>query len=222
MKIRVRRNQKGLDRYTIAKEMGVSYSFYCDVEDGKKTFNPKQLEDFLKVLQNSKELKLQKINILNDIKDFFERDEEGKSKADKKLIEYGIKKNDLINRLGISAATLYFLFSDFSKVGYETSHRVYDYLNGYTQDSKIDDDNSLHIDATSQIETEIPKLSVEECEIVDNSNDDSYYNDLELDSTPKNDETTRSTNDNMRIEMLEFENKMLRQKLDMISKIINM
>lgn len=229
-----RRNVRKLDRYTVAKEIGVSYDFYCDVEKGVRSFNSDQLEKFLSTLKRAKELQLEKINILSAMQKFYELDKNGNSIAKDKLKELHMSQSELASKMNVTPPVICNLLKDFTKVFYETSYRVYDYLNGYNQEPKLDitsiqdkEEKTIEISGTiADIKDEIDKEVSMPVGGVVKDNDlfiGNYSTTISnLKSVPSNGKTTRNTSENMRIEMLEFEISMLKQKLEMISKIINM
>lgn len=230
-----RRNAKKLDRYTVSKEMGVSFDFYCDVEKGLKTFNGQQLEKYLQALNNAKELNLEKINILSNMRRFYELDN-NMSMAKMKLKEFGISQSDLADKMGVSSLAICALLKDFTKTSYELAYRVYDYLNGYNQELKLDitpvqnkeERLEFKINGTvADIKDEIDRVMSKPInEVVQdgtlNVQDYNYTNNQNIASMSTNDKSTTDYSGNLKIQILEFENKILQQKLGMISKIINM
>ena len=77
MNYKKKRIKSGLSTYTVAKELGVDWKKYQDVENGKVSLEGEYLNKFLKITEfkNAKMIKFNRRQKLNDIKEFIRNGE---------------------------------------------------------------------------------------------------------------------------------------------------
>jgi transcriptional regulator with XRE-family HTH domain len=124
MNYRNRRNLKGLSIYTIAKELGVDYNQYLEVEKGKRHLEQEYIDKFLKILTNAKEIKLNRMAKLQKIYPLFTSGE-----MKNKCREYGYSHKQLGKALGLTQGAISNAMTGNKKMtSDDTMERIYDFL----------------------------------------------------------------------------------------------
>ena len=124
MNIRQRRLLRGLKAYTVAKELGIDYNTYMEVERGNRALADEYLDKFMNVMANAKEIKL---NRLEKIKKMNEEFDNGTMTELAK--EMGYTHSELAEKLGLVQGTISNnLRNDPRYISEETRERIYDFL----------------------------------------------------------------------------------------------
>ena len=124
MNYRNKRNLKRLSIYTVAKELGVDYNQYLEVEKGKRHLEQEYIDKFLKILANAKEIKLNRMVRLQKIYPLFTSGE-----MKNKCKEYGYSHAELGKALGLTQGAISNAMTGNRKMtSDDTMERIYDFL----------------------------------------------------------------------------------------------
>lgn len=125
MNYRKRRNQIGLSVYTVARELGVDYDKYLEVEKGKRPLEQEYVDKFQNIIENATQIKLERAMKMARIKPLFTNGE-----IKQKISDYGYTHSELGKALGLTQGAISNAFSGNSKLtSDDTIERIYDFLN---------------------------------------------------------------------------------------------
>lgn len=125
MNYRKRRNQIGLSVYTVARELGVDYDKYLEVEKGKRPLEQEYIDKFQNIIENATQIKLERAMKMARIKPLFTNGE-----IKQKISDYGYTHSELGKMLGMSQGNVSNAFSNNPKLtSDDTIERIYDFLN---------------------------------------------------------------------------------------------
>lgn len=125
MNYRTRRSLKKLSRYTVAKNLGVDYDKYVEVERGKRPLEKQYVDKFQEILANASEIKLAHSLRMGQVKEAFKN-----GTLRKKINEYGYTYSTLAKELGLTQGSISNAFSGNPRLtSDDTMERIYDFLN---------------------------------------------------------------------------------------------
>lgn len=125
MNYRIRRNLKHLSVYTVAKNLGVDYNKYVQVERGERSLEKEYVDKFQKIMDNATSIKLERSMKMARIRPLF-----ANGVLKEKVKEYGYTHSELGEALGLTQGTISNAFSGNLKItSDDTMERIYDFLN---------------------------------------------------------------------------------------------
>ena len=125
MNYRTRRSLKNLSRYTVAKNLGVDYNKYVEVERGKRPLEKQYVDKFQEILANASEIKLAHSLRMGQVKEAFKN-----GTLRNKINEYGYTYSTLAKELGLTQSAISNAFSGNPRLtSDDTMERIYDFLN---------------------------------------------------------------------------------------------
>lgn len=194
MNYRQKRNQKRLSVYTVAKELGIDYDKYLEVERGLRPLEQEYVDKMQRVLENASTIKMNRNIKMAQIKQSIL---DGSLK--KKMIDYGYTQKEIADILNMNSTSISYVFKeDSTNVSDDTIERVYDFL---------DDPMNKKI----KLEGRILTVDKEEEPKLDATNTFVY-------TMPKEEPKISA----LREDVLEAENKLLREEIDRLERIIEM
>lgn len=135
MNLRGRRNKVKLSLYTMAKELGLDYKTYKNIEDNRLDLPKEKIDQFVAVCSRAKEINLNRMMKMKQINYYFE----SKSyKQDMDKLGYTQQK-ELAHKIGIDKAAVCVVFN--GKGTDDNKERIYDFLKNCLN-KKIDDDKT--------------------------------------------------------------------------------
>lgn len=125
MNYRQKRNQKGLSLYTVARELGVDYNKYVEVERGQRALEQDYVDKFQKILANATQIKLDRVQKMAMIKE-----EIANGTLRQRIKDYGYTHRELANELGlVQGAVSNALSGNMKLTSEDTMERIYDFIN---------------------------------------------------------------------------------------------
>lgn len=122
MKYKAKRFRAGLSTYTVAKELGVDWNKYLDVERGKVALEGEYINKFQNVLKNAKMIKFNRRQRLEDIKNFIKD-----GKLSDLMAKRGYNGMSLARAMGLDANVIKEVM-DGTNQSDDTNEYVYDFL----------------------------------------------------------------------------------------------
>lgn len=139
MNIRQRRALKGLKAYTVAYELGIDYNKYMEIERGERQLGAEYLDKFMEILENAKEIKLNRMEKIKQMNEEFEN-----GTMINLVKEMGYTHKSLGEELGMSQSSITNNLGNNARyITEETRERIYDFLHNpinkkYTKTTKVD------------------------------------------------------------------------------------
>ena len=117
-----RRVEKGLSKYTVAKEMGLTLDQYRNIERGLVNLESEYLDKFNDVMNRATEIKINRMDKINNIKIMIKSGE-----LKHRLRTQGYSMSGLAKKLDMGATTVNYVFL-LKKVSDDAIEQVYDYI----------------------------------------------------------------------------------------------
>ena len=155
-----RRIEKGLSKYTVAKEMGLTLDQYRNIERGLVNLESEYLDKFNDIMNRAKEIRINRMDKIQNIKIMIKSGE-----LKYKLKQQGYSMAGLAKKLDMGATTVNYVFM-LKKVSDDAIEQVYDYLmNPANKNLKIEN-RGRKTDNRKPIEKEKPlyEIKIEDLE----------------------------------------------------------
>lgn len=127
MNYKSKRNRVGLSAYTVAKELGIDYRTYLEVDNGKRPLEGEYIDKFMNILNNAKEIKFNRLERMKKINEWFDS-----GKALERCREYGFSGASLGRELGLTQGCISMAINPDNKYHYmtgdDTKEIIYDFL----------------------------------------------------------------------------------------------
>lgn len=138
MNYRQKRYKANLSVYTVARELGISYEKYLEVDKGERDLAGKYVDKFCEVLDRAKEINFNRKQKLRNIEEWIAS---GQIKED--MAKMGYSQSSLAKAIGIKQPTISSIISTPSSASDDSKERIYDFL---------------HDSINKNIKTEKPKV----------------------------------------------------------------
>ena len=124
MNYRAKRRLKGLTAYTVAKELGVDYNKYVEVEKGLRPLESQYVDKFQYILRNAGQLRLAHTQKIQKVKESIIG-----GSLRKQIKDWGYSHKELGEKLGLSqGAVSNVLTGNMGLTSEDTMERIYDFV----------------------------------------------------------------------------------------------
>ena len=159
MNYRSKRAEKGLSQYTMARELGIDYQTYLEIDRGQRPLEGKYVDKFYDVLERAKEIKLNRLEKMKEVNAWLDS-EQGLSACK----EYGYSGAEIARILGITQGCMSTVINPNNKFHYmagdDTKEMVYDFLHN-PMNKKLKRENNKKI---IKVDLEAENIDLEEVE----------------------------------------------------------
>lgn len=140
MNYKTKRLKARLSTYTVARELGIDWNTYKDVENGKITLEGEYLDNFLNIIKNAKMINFNRRQKLKDIKEFAE-----KGKLEELMAKRNYNRMTLAKTLNIEGLAIPNVLKGKHQSD-DLNEYVYDFLenplNAYIENEKPQSENN--------------------------------------------------------------------------------
>ena len=123
MNYRQKRYSAGLSVYTVARELGISYEKYLEVDRGARDLEGEYVDKFCEVLDRAKEINFNRMQKLRDIEGWITS---GQIKED--ITKMGYTQSSLARKIGVKQATINQIVNKRGDYSDDMKERIYDFL----------------------------------------------------------------------------------------------
>lgn len=122
MNYRQRRNHANLSIYTVAKELGISYEKYMEVDRGERNLEGNMVNKFIDIIKRAKEIKFSRAIKMQEVDEYIASEQ---AKTD--LKKMGYSQISLADELGLTQGAVCNAMKN-RKTSDDTKERIYDFL----------------------------------------------------------------------------------------------